>query len=111
MNTTSLKQGKRLFASTHSSLNHFLIKYTYVQDAYYRRLPFREKHIKSVNALQSDGDTKVLGSPLFPYEGKMMYIETPKQRDDIESWIQKDPYVVNNIVSKYSLHEYDMHLR
>jgi hypothetical protein len=67
------------------SKKYFLVEYDYVEDAYYKRIPHREQHLKLVqDQLKQNHQTKVLGAPFFPYDGASMLIETEGDRSHIE---------------------------
>jgi hypothetical protein len=37
--------------------------------------------------MKKDGQTKVLGAPFFPYDGSTIFIETEKDKSEIESFV------------------------
>ena len=70
-------------------------------------VPHRELHMKSIEKLKSDGQTKVLGAPFFPYDGCAIFIETEGDKKSVESFVESDPYIKNKIVSSYAIKEFD----
>lgn len=108
---------KRGFANK----KYFMVKYEYVEDAYYRRsklfrwwcciiVPHRETHMKQIDQLKTlaGGQTKVLGAPSFPYDGCTIFVETEGDRTEIEKFVENDPYVKNKIVAKYDIMEFEI---
>ena len=93
---------RRLF-----SKRYFIVEYTYVEDAYYKRIPHKEQHLKQIETLKSDGKTKVMGAPFYPYDGCALLFETDGDRASIESFVEKDPYVKNKLVTGYAIKEFE----
>ena len=48
---------------------------------------------------------------MFPYEGSTLFFETEGDKSAIESFVKNDPYVKNNIVTKFEIKEFDMTAR
>ena len=69
-------------------------------------VPHREQHLKLFDQLKSTG-SKLLSAPFFPYSGAAMIVESEKSQKEIEEVIKTDPYVTKNIVSKWSIKEFE----
>ena len=48
-----------------------------------------------------------MSAPFFPYSGAAMIVESEKSQKEIEEVIKTDPYVTKNIVSKWSVKEFE----
>lgn len=49
-----------------------------------------------------------MGAPFFPYDGFMMLVETDGGKENVEEFVKNDPYVKNNLVSKYEIKEFEV---
>lgn len=63
--------------------------------------------------MKSKGDTTILGAPNFPYDGNNFIFEIDTEAEDggfsrVEKFVSDDPYVKNNLVTKYSIREFAM---
>lgn len=63
--------------------------------------------------MKTANDTKILGAPNFPYDGNNFIFEIDTEAEDggftrLEKFVTSDPYVKNNLVTKYSIREFAM---
>ena len=69
-------------------------------------VPHREQHLKQVEQLNQQHQTKVLGAPYFPYDGCALLIETEGDQKTVESFVQTDPYMKAKLISGYAIKEF-----
>lgn len=67
--------------------------------------------MKAIESFKSNGTTRVLGAPFFPYDGCTLFIETEGDKNHIESFVKNDPYVKQGFVSDYEIMEFDIQSR
>ena len=53
---------------------YFMVEYSYVQDAYYKRIPVRDEHLEALEKLKTSAQAKIITAPLFPYSGSIFFI-------------------------------------
>ena len=58
--------------------------------------------------MKEGGKTKVISSPLFPFEGNVMFIETEGEKAVIENFVANDPYVKAKLVKSFEIKEFDI---
>lgn len=83
----------------------YVLQYDYVADALEKRKPYRENHLALINSQAEKGNVVLAGAVGNPPTGGLLIFRnlTP---NDIEQVAQKDPYVVNGVVEKYSIKPY-----
>eukprot|EP00347_Sterkiella_histriomuscorum_P017030 403350925 len=96
------------FSRRFFSKRYFKVSYDYVEDAYYKRIPHRENHLKNLEALKAQNQTKLISVPFFPFDGNVMFIETEGDKSYVENCIKNDPYIKNKIVEKFDIQEVEM---
>ena len=76
-------------------------------------VPHRDAHEKQLKALQNTNGqtTKILAGPHFPYDANTLIVECDSPNEDggfsdVTSFVEKDPYVTNKIVSSYKIQEF-----
>jgi uncharacterized protein YciI len=67
--------------------------------------------MKNIDKVKEQNQTKVIGAPFFPYDGCTILFETEADKDYIEDFVTNDPYVKNNLVSKYEVKEFELESR
>merc|ERR1711903_294105 len=73
----SLFNLNKSFMSTSTYKRYFMVRYTYTEDGYYIRLgDIRKKHETHIQSLKESAETKIIETHFFPFEGKLMLIET-----------------------------------
>ena len=102
----------RSFATTTAGSDverSFMLKYTYVDDAYYKRIPHREAHEEHISKFIKSNQTDILAAPFFPYSGSVFFIEKQEvvegenMRSTIEQFVKSDPYFQKNLIKSYEL--------
>lgn len=82
-----------------------ILEYEYVDNVLEKRVPYRPGHLEIFGKQSKDGNV-VIGGPVDdPPSGARIIFRnlTAKEIDDI---VQQDPYVINNIVTKYTIRPY-----
>lgn len=108
---------KRIFKRFAGNLDKrtFMLTYNFVPDFVYKRskkyyleslVPYHGKHIKHTRKFQNDS-TIVIGGTKFPSTGATLLFET-KSEDDVERFVQGDPYFKNKLVSNYEIDELEI---
>lgn len=83
----------------------YVLQYDYVADALEKRKPYREGHLSMINSQVEKGNVIIAGAVGNPPTGGLLIFRniTP---NDIEQIAKQDPYVINGVVSKYSIQPY-----
>ncbi|CDW87115.1 UNKNOWN [Stylonychia lemnae] len=71
-------------------------------------VPHRENHLKNLDSMKAQNQTKLISVPFFPFDGNTIFIETEGDEQYIEKFVKQDPYIKNNLVNKYEINEFDM---
>ncbi|KAF1776468.1 Dimeric alpha-beta barrel [Phytophthora cactorum] len=74
---------------------HYILRYEYVGDILDRRGPFRAEHLERAVNAKKDGHV-VMGGALV----------NPPDAGIIEDFVKADPYVLNDLVTSYSIREW-----
>lgn len=102
-----IKNLVRRFGSTNSSGDKtFLVRYSYIDDVHYKRIPWHKKHIDLVEKLEGDG-VKMFGGSLFPNTGACLYFQCDA-KETVEKFVENDPFVVNKLVSMWEIEEIEV---
>ena len=73
----SVLQGIRGFATSGQFPERFfLVEYSYIENAYYKRIPVRDEHIAALENLKTRAQAKLITAPLFPYTGSVFFISS-----------------------------------
>lgn len=97
-------------ASTSNESNvQYLLRYDYIPDVLEKRGPHREGHLNLAKELIDQG-TCLAGGPTTtradgPPTGALFIFTTPEAADH---FLQNDPYVSNNIVTKHTIEEWNI---
>ena len=81
----------------------WILTYNYVEGILEKRAPYREAHLKLANDLVKEG--KMLCAGPYADSSGAMFIFTKSQSDAIE-FIEKDSYVLNNLVPSYEIKQW-----
>jgi len=84
---------------------YYILTYKYIQDTFYKRIPFRDQHQKLIQDIQQN-NTKVIAGNYFPLDGAVILFESENEKV-AEEFVKSDPYVKNGLVSEYDVKEYD----
>ena len=77
---------------------HFVVKFDFVEDAYYKRIPHMRLHKMRIELEAKEGKLRFLGAPYFPFEGGVLLLETQQDKEYVERFIEDDPYVKKGII-------------
>lgn len=87
--------------------DHHLLLYDYVQDMADRRGPYREAHLGRIRAGQDEGRIVMAGALGDPPHGAAIVFKGAT-RDEIEQFIQDDPYVEADLVTKWYIERWQL---
>ncbi|MEO7192394.1 MAG: YciI-like protein [Vicinamibacterales bacterium] len=87
-------------------MKHFLLIYDYVPDYLERRTPYRPAHFALAQAAAARGDLFLAGACTDdgPQLGVLVFKVT--DRRTVEDFARADPYVVNGVVTGWSVREW-----
>ena len=99
---------KRAFCSSgnKSGDKSFMIKYHYIEDVHYKRIPYHKEHIDRVQKFEENG-ANIIGGSLFPNTGAYLFVQC-NNREEVEAFVKKDPFVENKLVTMYEIDELDI---
>ena len=83
-------------------MSFYLVEYEFVPDIINKRLPFREEHLA-----YAKNHNVILGGALDPPKRGILVVNasTPEA---VEVLAQNDPYVLNDLVLRYSIHPWNV---
>jgi len=87
--------------------DHHLLLYDYVQDMADRRGPYREAHLGRIRAGQDEGLIVMAGALGDPPHGAAIVFKGAT-RDEIEQFVQDDPYVEADLVTKWYIERWQL---
>jgi uncharacterized protein len=83
----------------------YILQYTYTNDMINKRTPYRAEHLSLAQGLVSQGKI-IVGGALGAAEGGLFVFRGQKQ--DVEDFVKKDPYVKEKLVTDYSIKEWNV---
>jgi len=84
---------------------YFLLFYEYVENVIERRAPYREAHLALVGEYVDRGELVLGGAFANPANGATIVFKVGNQAQ-IEEFIDKDPYVINGLVTEWRIREW-----
>lgn len=83
-------------------MKHFLLMYEFVPDYLTRRAQFRDVHLNKAWTAKDRGDLVLAGALADPVDGAVLLFkgESPAAA---EEFARTDPYVLNGLVTKWSV--------
>ena len=121
----------RLFGASNDEgpERYFMVEYTYVEDAYYKRskfsllvhdsmvsdpvskwplVPVRDEHLAALKKLESQARAKVITAPLFPYTGSVFFVmsKAADAHAEVTKFVKADPYVKASLVDDFKVREF-----
>jgi uncharacterized protein len=87
--------------------DHYLLLYDYVEDIADRRGPHRETHLGRIRAGQDEGRIVMAGALGDPPHGAAIVFKGAT-RNEIEQFIQDDPYVEAELVTKWYIERWKL---
>ena len=94
-------KGRRFFAANLSGDKSFIVRYHFVEDVHYKRIPFHKKHIDILDSFEKQG-ANVLVVSMFPNEGAVLWFQCDS-KDTVQDFIKKDPFVVEKLVKMWEV--------
>jgi len=90
-----------------ASVTHklYVLQYDYVENALEKRAPHREAHLAHIGKQVQHGNVVLGGAVDHPPTGALVVFRN-LTADDIEQIVQQDPYVINGVVTKYTIKPY-----
>lgn len=91
--------------STATDKKHYILRYEYVGDILDRRGPFRAEHLERAVNLKNDGHI-VMGGALVNPPDAGVFVFNVADKQIVEDFAKADPYVLNDLVTSYSIREW-----
>uniref|UniRef100_A0A7S0WYM2 YCII-related domain-containing protein n=1 Tax=Chlamydomonas leiostraca TaxID=1034604 RepID=A0A7S0WYM2_9CHLO len=95
----------RCMASAAQAPTYHILSYSYVKDILEKRGPYREAHLAAAQAKADQGLMVMAGAVGSPPEGATFIFRNQSQQD-IEAFVQADPYVKNGLVTSWKVSPY-----
>jgi uncharacterized protein YciI len=83
----------------------YILRYEYVGDILDRRGPFRAEHLERAVSAKKDGHV-VMGGALVNPPDAGVFVFNVADKEVIEEFAKADPYVLNDLVTSYSIREW-----
>jgi uncharacterized protein YciI len=87
-------------------MKHFLLIYEYVPDYMERRTAYRPQHFELAKAAVARGDLFLAGACTDEGQPLGVLVFTANDRALVEDFARADPYVLNGIVTSWSVREW-----
>merc|ERR1712062_232636 len=99
---------KKLFSSggNLSGDKSFIVRYHYIPDIHYKRIPYHKEHIEKVETFEKGG-ANIIGGSLFPNTGAYLFIQCA-EKGMVEDFIKNDPFVREKLVTMWEIDEIEM---
>ena len=85
---------------------HLLLEYTLADDYLERRAALREEHLGLARVAHERGDLLLAGALPDPYDRALLVWTAP--REVVEAFAQQDPYVVQGLVTSWTVREWNV---
>ena len=85
---------------------HLLLEYTLADDYLERRAALREEHLRLARAAHERGELLLAGALPDPYDRALLVWTAP--RDVVERFAEQDPYVVQGLVTGWTVREWNV---
>ena len=85
---------------------HLLLEYTLADDYIERRAALREEHLGLARAAHERGELLLAGALPDPYDRALLVWTAP--REVVESFAEQDPYVVQGLVTGWTVREWNV---
>ena len=85
----------------------YVLQYDYVPDIVERRGPFRAEHLSLAGELLASGVLRMAGAWADPVDGAQFIFQTD-DRSLIEAFVERDPYVLNGLVTAWRIREWNV---
>ena len=81
---------------------YFALFYETVDGYVARRAEFRSKHLDLAREFHARGELLLAGALADPVDRALLIFRAP-DRETVESFVKRDPYVVNGLIKKWEL--------
>lgn len=85
---------------------HLLLEYTLADDYLERRAALREEHLALATAAHERGELLLAGALPDPYDRAMLVWTA--ERDAVERFAERDPYVVQGLVTSWTVRPWNV---
>ncbi len=85
---------------------HLLLEYTLADDYLERRAALREEHLALARAAHERGELLLAGALPDPYDRALLVWTAP--REVVERFTASDPYVVQGLVTSWTVREWNV---
>jgi uncharacterized protein len=85
---------------------HLLLEYTLAADYLERRAALREEHLALAREAHDRGELLLAGALPDPYDRALLVWTAP--REVVEAFAQQDPYVVQGLVTSWTVREWNV---
>jgi hypothetical protein len=85
---------------------HLVLEYTLADDYLQRRAALREEHLALVRAAHERGELLMAGALPDPYDRALLVWTAP--REVVERFAGSDPYVVQGLVTGWTIRQWDV---
>jgi uncharacterized protein len=85
---------------------HLVLEYTLADDYLQRRAALREEHLALVRAAHERGELLMAGALPDPYDRALLVWTAP--REVVERFAESDPYVVQGLVTGWTIRQWDV---
>ncbi|KAI3437909.1 hypothetical protein D9Q98_000354 [Chlorella vulgaris] len=92
-------------AAAAGSNSYHVLQYAYVPDILEKRGPHREQHLAGASKMADANKLVMAGALTDPVDGAI-FIFRNVSKDDIEQFVQADPYVKAGLVPNYTIRPY-----
>ena len=86
---------------------YFALFYDVIEDYVARRTVFRDEHLGLVREAHRRGDLVLAGAFADPVDGALLVFQGP-DRSVAEAFARNDPYVINGLVTRWSVREWSV---
>ena len=85
---------------------HLVLEYTLADDYLQRRAALREEHLALLRAAQERGELLMAGALPDPFDRALLVWTAP--REVVERFAGSDPYVVQGLVTGWTIRQWDV---
>jgi uncharacterized protein YciI len=85
---------------------HLLLEYTLADDYLERRGALRDDHLGLARAAHERGELLLAGALPDPYDRALLVWTAP--REVVEAFAEQDPYVVDGLVTDWTIREWNV---
>ena len=85
---------------------HLVLEYTLADDYLQRRAALREEHLALARAAHERGELLMAGALPDPYDRALLVWTAP--REVVERFAGSDPYVVQGLVTGWTIRQWDV---